>query len=404
MSFNETLIKRRKEKGMTQDELADLLGVSRQSVSKWENGECYPETDKLVRLADVLETGLDELMGRTPSESSRKAAEEQEPNEGAKEEQDRAGSTEQEKPKGTLRRGLLLALAALVFGAACFLVGRYMLPFNNNSETVPTEDPTALNTEPPTEPPTPTVTEPAPSETEKPDEWFIDAAWYDAQHIMAMYGIDFLLKDSAEVVRSDDGDWLTVQFGSTEHQFASVSESFARDESAPDGWRLERCGAYVPNEESPKIDVDRDAFGSYFEYTITEAELTDGGYPLHGNEEDVKRAVMLALNKLTEKFRELDADDLMRCRDAETIGLDLDHFDPTTGAYGFRAVLAVYPADHRSFTLGFSDAIDGWLYIGDEYPSCRYFVVLNTSIYAARNEADGSILVCVDIPRIEEDG
>ena len=64
MTFNETLIKRRKEVGMTQDDLAEKLGVSRQSVSKWENGECMPDSEKLIKLAEVLEISLDELTGR----------------------------------------------------------------------------------------------------------------------------------------------------------------------------------------------------------------------------------------------------------------------------------------------------------------------------------------------------
>ena len=47
MKFNEKLQKLRKEKGMSQEALADELGVSRQAVSKWENGQVYPETEKL---------------------------------------------------------------------------------------------------------------------------------------------------------------------------------------------------------------------------------------------------------------------------------------------------------------------------------------------------------------------
>lgn len=49
---------------MTQEELADRLSVSRQTVSKWENGECMPEADKFIRLSDILEISLDELGGR----------------------------------------------------------------------------------------------------------------------------------------------------------------------------------------------------------------------------------------------------------------------------------------------------------------------------------------------------
>ena len=64
MLFNEKLIRRRRERGMTQEDLAECLSVSRQTVSKWENGECMPDTDKFIRLSDVLEMSLDELAGR----------------------------------------------------------------------------------------------------------------------------------------------------------------------------------------------------------------------------------------------------------------------------------------------------------------------------------------------------
>ncbi len=64
MLFNEKLIQHRKERGMTQEELADRLSVSRQTVSKWENGECMPDAEKFIRLSDILGISLDELVGR----------------------------------------------------------------------------------------------------------------------------------------------------------------------------------------------------------------------------------------------------------------------------------------------------------------------------------------------------
>ncbi|MBR4605224.1 MAG: helix-turn-helix transcriptional regulator, partial [Lachnospiraceae bacterium] len=51
MSFGNNLRMIRKEKGITQEELADMLDVSRQAVSKWESEGGYPETDKLIVLA-----------------------------------------------------------------------------------------------------------------------------------------------------------------------------------------------------------------------------------------------------------------------------------------------------------------------------------------------------------------
>ena len=61
MKFCEKLQKLRKEKGYSQEQLADLLDVSRQSVSKWESGTTYPEMDKLLSLCKIFNVLLDEL-------------------------------------------------------------------------------------------------------------------------------------------------------------------------------------------------------------------------------------------------------------------------------------------------------------------------------------------------------
>ena len=61
MKFCEKLQKLRKEKNMSQEQLADLLDVSRQSVSKWESGTTYPEMDKLLSLCKIFDVTLDDL-------------------------------------------------------------------------------------------------------------------------------------------------------------------------------------------------------------------------------------------------------------------------------------------------------------------------------------------------------
>ena len=53
----------RKQKGLSQEELADKLNVSRQTISKWERGEASPDTDNLVELAKLYEISLDKLLG-----------------------------------------------------------------------------------------------------------------------------------------------------------------------------------------------------------------------------------------------------------------------------------------------------------------------------------------------------
>ena len=62
MSFSENLKQIRKEHHLSQEELAELLDVSRQAVSKWEQGQGYPEVETLLRLSGKLNLSLDALM------------------------------------------------------------------------------------------------------------------------------------------------------------------------------------------------------------------------------------------------------------------------------------------------------------------------------------------------------
>ena len=63
MSFGENLQAIRQRNHLLQEALAEMLGVSRQAVSKWELGEGYPEVDKLLILSRKLNVSLDSLMG-----------------------------------------------------------------------------------------------------------------------------------------------------------------------------------------------------------------------------------------------------------------------------------------------------------------------------------------------------
>lgn len=56
------LVKLRKKHGLSQEELADRLGISRQAVSKWERAESSPDTDNLICLAKLYGVSLDELL------------------------------------------------------------------------------------------------------------------------------------------------------------------------------------------------------------------------------------------------------------------------------------------------------------------------------------------------------
>jgi transcriptional regulator with XRE-family HTH domain len=72
MGFNEKLQGLRKEKGLSQEGLAELVGVSRQSVAKWESKKSYPEVDKLVQLSNVFGVSIDKLLKNIEEECCNK--------------------------------------------------------------------------------------------------------------------------------------------------------------------------------------------------------------------------------------------------------------------------------------------------------------------------------------------
>ncbi len=66
MNFSEKLLTLRKSKDLTQEQLAEQLNVSRQSISKWELGQAIPELDKIVELSNIFDVTMDYLL--KPSE------------------------------------------------------------------------------------------------------------------------------------------------------------------------------------------------------------------------------------------------------------------------------------------------------------------------------------------------
>ena len=70
MNFAENLKQLRKDKQLSQEELAEILNVSRQAVSKWEQGIGYPEVEKLLLLSNKLNVSLDYLMSTERSQQS----------------------------------------------------------------------------------------------------------------------------------------------------------------------------------------------------------------------------------------------------------------------------------------------------------------------------------------------
>lgn len=75
MKLGNKLLTLRKQKGLSQEEVADILGVSRQTISKWETDQSTPDFDKIIPLCDLYEITTDELLkgkkeenGFTPSD------------------------------------------------------------------------------------------------------------------------------------------------------------------------------------------------------------------------------------------------------------------------------------------------------------------------------------------------
>lgn len=94
----------RKKNGLTQEQLAEKIGVSRQAVSKWENGLATPELENLRALCTVFQITLDELAGQSQVQPAEQA------------------QPETEKPDFKKRLGLVLCIAGtLCLALACAL-------------------------------------------------------------------------------------------------------------------------------------------------------------------------------------------------------------------------------------------------------------------------------------------
>ncbi len=74
MEFHDKLYQLRKQKGLSQEELANRLNVSRQTVSKWELGDSTPDMEKLTAISNLFVISLDELvMDKIPMETGKSA-------------------------------------------------------------------------------------------------------------------------------------------------------------------------------------------------------------------------------------------------------------------------------------------------------------------------------------------
>lgn len=117
MDFKERIYQARKAKGFSQEDLAELVGVSRQAVSKWETGEAMPDLEKLLALCSALELNIEYLaLGKMP---------------------------EQKQPAA--KRPLLLWLGASLLAVVCF-VGGFLCGYRTAPQTPPTTVPVPSTT------------------------------------------------------------------------------------------------------------------------------------------------------------------------------------------------------------------------------------------------------------------
>lgn len=63
--INQILISLRKQAGLTQEQLAEKIGVSRQSIASWEKGDSTPDVTKCIALADLYDVSVDDLVGHS---------------------------------------------------------------------------------------------------------------------------------------------------------------------------------------------------------------------------------------------------------------------------------------------------------------------------------------------------
>ncbi len=106
MAFSEKLYELRKKSGLSQEQLAEQLGVSRQAVSKWESDKAVPESETLVAISQYFHVSLDYLLKDSISVGSEEAA-----------------AAEQDLPKKDAgRQKRILGLTACIGGILCLII------------------------------------------------------------------------------------------------------------------------------------------------------------------------------------------------------------------------------------------------------------------------------------------
>ena len=118
MTLGERIKAFRKNAGMSQEKVAELVGVSRQAVTKWESGKSAPSTDNLFKLAEIFGTTVDLLLD---SESGGKTAAEELYDLYRQEEEKRLSDR-----RRRLKKNSTAALFAMIWYLAIYLAGRFI--------------------------------------------------------------------------------------------------------------------------------------------------------------------------------------------------------------------------------------------------------------------------------------
>ena len=106
MALSEKLYELRKKDGLSQEQLAERLGVSRQAVSKWESGKAVPESDTLISISEYFNVTLDYLMKEDNSAASEPVA----------------GTKNNQPIKNTGREKRIIGMVACVGGIICLII------------------------------------------------------------------------------------------------------------------------------------------------------------------------------------------------------------------------------------------------------------------------------------------
>lgn len=133
MSLAEKLVYLRKQKGLTQMELAERLNVSRQAISRWEVGAAIPSADNLKFLGDIYEVPVDYFLNDEIEDISKK-----------NKELDETTSHEQEKKGVFLNRRMVCILLAVILMLLAYIISTVIVPNQNKEDIVPMENMTTL--------------------------------------------------------------------------------------------------------------------------------------------------------------------------------------------------------------------------------------------------------------------